>query len=93
LGTPLHPPLTDVPVGAWTTALLDGGSVLSGDEALGAAADRALAVGMIAAVPAAVRAKRLTGRPSWVTSPSPSTPSGSTPCRTPRLVEMSLEDL
>ena len=55
LGTPLHPPLTDVPVGAWTTALLlDGGSVLSGDEALGAAADRALAVGTIAAVPAAV---------------------------------------
>jgi nitrite reductase/ring-hydroxylating ferredoxin subunit/uncharacterized membrane protein len=55
LGTPLHPALTDVPVGAWTTALLlDGGSVLSGDEALGAAADRALAVGTIAAVPAAV---------------------------------------
>jgi nitrite reductase/ring-hydroxylating ferredoxin subunit/uncharacterized membrane protein len=55
VGTPLHPPLTDVPVGAWTTALLlDGGSVLTGDEALGAAADRALAVGTIAAVPAAV---------------------------------------
>jgi hypothetical protein len=34
---------------------------------------------------------RTTGRPSKVTSPSPSTPSGSTPCRTPRLVE--LEDL
>ena len=44
LGAPLHPPLTDVPIGAWTTALLlDTGSVLSGDEALGAAADRALA--------------------------------------------------
>jgi nitrite reductase/ring-hydroxylating ferredoxin subunit/uncharacterized membrane protein len=55
LGAPLHPALTDVPVGAWTTALLlDGGSVLSGDEALAAAADRALAVGTIAAVPAAV---------------------------------------
>ena len=55
LGAPLHPALTDVPVGAWTTALLlDGGSALSGDEALGAAADRALAVGTIAAVPAAV---------------------------------------
>jgi hypothetical protein len=55
LGAPLHLALTDVPVGAWTTALLlDGGSVLSGDEALAAAADRALAVGTIAAVPAAV---------------------------------------
>jgi nitrite reductase/ring-hydroxylating ferredoxin subunit len=55
VGAPLHPALTDVPVGAWTTALLlDSGSVLSGDKALGAAADRALAVGTIAAVPAAV---------------------------------------
>jgi nitrite reductase/ring-hydroxylating ferredoxin subunit len=55
LGAPLHPALTDVPVGAWTTALLlDGGSALSGDESLGVAADRALAVGTIAAVPAAV---------------------------------------
>jgi nitrite reductase/ring-hydroxylating ferredoxin subunit/uncharacterized membrane protein len=55
LGAPLHPALTDVPVGAWTTALLlDSGSALSGDEALGAAADRALAVGTIAAVPTAV---------------------------------------
>ena len=55
LGAPLHPALTDVPVGAWTTALLlDSGSVLSGDKGLGAAADRALAVGTIAAVPAVV---------------------------------------
>jgi len=55
LGAPLHPALTDVPVGAWTTALLlDSGSVVSGNESLGAAADRALAVGTIAAVPAAV---------------------------------------
>jgi len=55
LGAPLHPGLTDVAVGAWTTALLlDSGSVLTGDRALGAAADRALAVATIAAVPAAV---------------------------------------
>ena len=55
LGAPLHPALTDVPVGAWTTALLlDSGSALSGDESLAVAADRALAVGTIAAVPAAV---------------------------------------
>jgi nitrite reductase/ring-hydroxylating ferredoxin subunit/uncharacterized membrane protein len=52
LGAPLHPPLTDVPVGAWTTALLlDTGSALSGDRDLGVAADRALAVGTLAAVP------------------------------------------
>jgi nitrite reductase/ring-hydroxylating ferredoxin subunit/uncharacterized membrane protein len=52
LGAPLHPPLTDVPVGAWTTALLlDTGSALSRGPELGAAADRALAVGTIAAVP------------------------------------------
>jgi len=55
LGAPLHPPLTDVPIGAWTTALLlDTGSALSGDKDLGAAADRALAVGTIAAVPTAL---------------------------------------
>jgi nitrite reductase/ring-hydroxylating ferredoxin subunit len=55
LGAPLHPALTDVPVGAWTTALLlDGSSALVGDESLAVAADRALAVGTIAAVPAAV---------------------------------------
>ncbi len=55
LGAPLHPALTDVPVGAWTTALLlDSGFALSGDESLAVAADRALAVGTIAAVPAAV---------------------------------------
>lgn len=55
LGTPLHPLLTDVPVGAWTTALLlDTSSAVTGDEQLAAAADRALAVGTLAAVPTAV---------------------------------------
>jgi nitrite reductase/ring-hydroxylating ferredoxin subunit/uncharacterized membrane protein len=55
LGAPLHPPLTDVPVGAWTTALLlDTGSALSGDRDLAVAADRALAVGTLAAVPTAL---------------------------------------
>jgi nitrite reductase/ring-hydroxylating ferredoxin subunit/uncharacterized membrane protein len=53
LGAPLHPALTDVPIGAWTTALvLDSASALARDEALGMAADRALAVGTVAAVPA-----------------------------------------
>lgn len=54
LGAPLHPALTDVPVGSWTAALvLDAGSLLADDDRLGAAADRALAVGALAAVPAA----------------------------------------
>jgi nitrite reductase/ring-hydroxylating ferredoxin subunit len=53
LGNPLHPALTDVPLGAWTTAAaLD----LLGSEA----ADQALAVGVLAAVPAA-----LTGLNDW----------------------------
>jgi nitrite reductase/ring-hydroxylating ferredoxin subunit/uncharacterized membrane protein len=55
LGAPLHPALTDVPIGSWTAALLlDSASILTGDEALAGAADRALAVGTLAALPAAV---------------------------------------
>lgn len=54
LGSPLHPALTDVPVGSWTAALvLDGASVLTGDENLAGAADRVLAVGTLAALPTA----------------------------------------
>jgi nitrite reductase/ring-hydroxylating ferredoxin subunit/uncharacterized membrane protein len=61
LGVPLHPVLTDVPVGAWTAALsLDAVSVLAGSRALGDAADRALAVGIAGAVPAAA-----TGTSDW----------------------------
>ena len=53
LGNPLHPALTDVPIGAWTAAAaLD----LAGSPA----ADDALAVGVLAAVPAA-----LTGLNDW----------------------------
>jgi nitrite reductase/ring-hydroxylating ferredoxin subunit len=52
-GNPLHPALTDVPLGAWTAAFcLD----LVGSEA----ADGALAVGILGAVPAA-----LTGLNDW----------------------------
>jgi hypothetical protein len=52
-GNPLHPALTDVPLGAWTAAFaLD----LAGSEA----ADQALAVGILGAVPAA-----LTGLNDW----------------------------
>jgi nitrite reductase/ring-hydroxylating ferredoxin subunit len=53
LGNPLHPALTDVPLGAWSAAfLLD----LVGSEA----ADEALAVGILGAIPAA-----LTGLNDW----------------------------
>ncbi|MGH3002560.1 MAG: Rieske 2Fe-2S domain-containing protein [Gaiellaceae bacterium] len=55
LGAPLHPALTDVPVGTWTAALaLDVACLFGDEETLGAGADRALAMGTIAAVPAAV---------------------------------------
>ncbi|HEY3542391.1 MAG TPA: Rieske 2Fe-2S domain-containing protein [Gaiellaceae bacterium] len=50
LGHPLHPPLTDVVVGAWTSALvLD---LLGGADAE-TAADRLVGVGVVAAVPTA----------------------------------------
>ena len=53
LGAPLHPALTDVPLGAWSAAaLLD---VVGSDSA-----DAALAVGVLAAVPAAA-----TGLNDW----------------------------
>jgi nitrite reductase/ring-hydroxylating ferredoxin subunit/uncharacterized membrane protein len=61
LGTPLHPALTDVPVGAWTAAFgLDGVSALGGSRAVANAADWALAVGIVGALPAAV-----TGTSDW----------------------------
>jgi nitrite reductase/ring-hydroxylating ferredoxin subunit/uncharacterized membrane protein len=61
LGVPLHPVLTDVPVGAWTAALgLDTLSVLTGSRAVDNAADGALAVGIAGAVPAAA-----TGTSDW----------------------------
>lgn len=54
LGHPLHPPITDIPIGAWTaTAILD----LLGQER---AADAALKVGVAGAVGAAV-----TGVAQW----------------------------
>jgi hypothetical protein len=59
LGVPLHPVTTDVPVGAWSAALgLDVVSVLTRSHAIGDAADGALAVGIVGAVPAAVPGRR-----------------------------------
>jgi nitrite reductase/ring-hydroxylating ferredoxin subunit/uncharacterized membrane protein len=61
LGHPLHPVLTDVPIGAWTTALaLDAREVTTGDAAYGRAADFAVGVGLVAAVGAAI-----TGLNDW----------------------------
>ncbi|MDQ3707538.1 MAG: non-heme iron oxygenase ferredoxin subunit [Chloroflexota bacterium] len=62
LGHPLHPVITDVPVGAWTmTQLLDLISLMRGDDAgLDAAADITLGAGIVAALGAAV-----TGLADW----------------------------
>lgn len=57
LGHPLHPPLTDIPIGAWTMAvLLD----TVGGRAARPAADVLVATGLVAAVPTAA-----TGLNDW----------------------------
>jgi nitrite reductase/ring-hydroxylating ferredoxin subunit/uncharacterized membrane protein len=61
LGTPLHPALTDVPIGAATAAaLFDAAESIAGSTELQRAADRALAVGVLGTFPAAV-----TGASDW----------------------------
>ena len=61
LGHPLHPVLTDVPIGAWTTALaLDAREVATGDAGYGRAADFAVGLGLAAALGAA-----FTGLTDW----------------------------
>jgi nitrite reductase/ring-hydroxylating ferredoxin subunit len=58
---PLHPVLTDIPIGAWTTALaLDAKAATSGDPSYARAADYALAFGLLGAVGSAV-----TGLTDW----------------------------
>ncbi|HET8587663.1 MAG TPA: Rieske (2Fe-2S) protein [Candidatus Limnocylindria bacterium] len=57
LGHPLHPPLTDVVVGAWTSALLLD---LIGGQDAEAGADALVAAGVVAAVPTA-----LSGLSDW----------------------------
>ncbi|BBL80163.1 hypothetical protein RxyAA322_20170 [Rubrobacter xylanophilus] len=52
---PLHPVLTDVPVGAWTSTLVfDGLDVISGRRAARNAADASLAFGLLGGLAAAV---------------------------------------
>ncbi len=61
LGHPLHPALTDVPLGAWTAAVvLDSAALATGRRALSQAADAAIAVGLVGAVGAAI-----TGLNDW----------------------------
>jgi nitrite reductase/ring-hydroxylating ferredoxin subunit/uncharacterized membrane protein len=61
LGHPLHPVLTDIPVGAWTVAMvLDALGTLSGRSDLDGGADAAVAIGLAGALGAAV-----TGATDW----------------------------
>jgi uncharacterized membrane protein len=55
LGHPLHPLLTDVPLGAWSTStLLDLYELSTGDETFSPGADAAVGIGLIGAGAAAV---------------------------------------
>ena len=61
LGHPLHPVLTDIPIGAWTVAaVLDVLDVVIDRDDVGDAADAAIAVGIAGALGAAV-----TGLTDW----------------------------
>ena len=61
LGHPVHPALTDVPIGAWTAAvLLDASEASGADRGVGRAADAAVALGLAGAIGAAV-----TGLTDW----------------------------
>ena len=61
LGHPLHPVLTDIPLGAWTvTAVCDALEEINGHNGFGHGADAALKVGLAGALGAAV-----TGMADW----------------------------
>jgi nitrite reductase/ring-hydroxylating ferredoxin subunit/uncharacterized membrane protein len=60
LGHPLHPVLTDVPIGAWTTAVVLDLAEGAGRPEYGPGADAAIAVGLVGALGAAV-----TGLADW----------------------------
>lgn len=60
LGHPLHPVITDIPVGAWTTAAVLDGLELLGKEKYAPGADAAVTVGLVGAMGAAV-----TGLTDW----------------------------
>lgn len=55
LGHPLHPAITDVPIGAWTVALtFDAIDVLRGNDDMAEAANAAIGIGLVGAAGAAV---------------------------------------
>ncbi len=55
LGHPLHAALTDLPIGAWTTAaILDGREMATGDPSFSKATDAMVGIGLIGAAGAAV---------------------------------------
>jgi nitrite reductase/ring-hydroxylating ferredoxin subunit/uncharacterized membrane protein len=60
IGHPLHPMLTDIPIGAWTVTVACDALDICGNSRCRAAADAALAVGIAGAVGAAV-----TGLADW----------------------------
>lgn len=60
LGHPLHPPLTDIPIGAWSVAAACDGLEMCGVKRYRDAADIAIAIGALGAVGAAV-----TGLADW----------------------------
>lgn len=61
LGHPLHPVITDVPIGAWTVAaVFDTYELATGDKTLARGADVAVGIGLIGAAGAAV-----TGLTDW----------------------------
>jgi nitrite reductase/ring-hydroxylating ferredoxin subunit/uncharacterized membrane protein len=61
LGHPLHPMLTDIPIGSWTVALaLDGLEMITGRPDFSTGADTALGVGILGAVASAI-----TGAAQW----------------------------
>jgi nitrite reductase/ring-hydroxylating ferredoxin subunit/uncharacterized membrane protein len=60
LGHPLHPVLTDIPVGAWTAAAICDAVELMGNEKLSDAGDFSVAVGLVGALGSAI-----TGAADW----------------------------
>jgi len=61
LGHPLHPVLTDIPLGAWSTALvLDAMEEVTGRKEFGVGADAAVAIGLVGAAASAI-----TGIADW----------------------------
>ena len=63
LGHPLHPVLTDVPIGAWTAAVVLDATAQAGEEGYDRAAETTILVGVVGAMGAAV-----TGLTDWSTT-------------------------